>query len=63
MKSGASYFVQAHNQTNKKVHPTEADKMITQAIVLASAPLDIQIYDHLIVTNAEIFSFGEAGLL
>jgi len=63
MRYGASHLVLAHNHPNGNVNPTDQDKNITRAIILAGSPLDISVYDHLIVSLDEAFSFREAGLI
>ena len=65
MRHGAAHLLLAHNHPNGDFTSTEQDKTLTRAIILAGAPLDIHVYDHLhlIVTADEVFSFREAGLL
>ncbi len=57
-------LVFAHNHPNGDVQPSEQDKTLTRALVLAGATLQIKVYDHLIVSpDDDVFSFREAGLL
>lgn len=63
LKKGAAVLVIAHNHTNGNVSPSEQDKSITRALVLAAETLQIKIHDHLIVSMNEVFSFRKAGLL
>ena len=63
LKHGASAILLAHNHPNGNVTPSEQDKMLTRAIVLAAEPLSLQVADHVIVSPDEVFSFREAGLL
>ncbi len=63
MRHGASHVVLAHNHPNDEVEPSHNDKVLTEAIVLAGAPLDIHVLDHLIVSPEKLFSFREAGML
>lgn len=63
MRHGASRLVLAHNHPNGDVQPSEQDKTLTRAIVLAGAPLDIEVFDHFIVSANDVFSFRKAGLL
>ena len=53
----------AHNHPNGNVEPSEHDKVLTRAIVLAAETINLQVVDHLIVSPEEIFSFRKAGLL
>ncbi len=63
LKRGAAALVLAHNHPNGRAVPTEHDKILTRAIVLAAEALHLKIVDHLIVTAEETFSFRKEGLL
>lgn len=63
LKKGSSVLVLAHNHTNGNINPSEQDKNITRAIVLAAETLQIKIHDHLIISRDEVFSFRKTGLL
>jgi DNA repair protein RadC len=63
LKRGAAALVLAHNHPNGRVEPSEHDKLLTRAIVLAAEPVHLKIVDHLIVSIEDTFSFRKAGLL
>ena len=63
LSRGASALVLAHNHPNRIVEPSEQDKALTRALVLATETVDIRVLDHLIVSTDETFSFRQAGLL
>ena len=63
LKRGAATIVLAHNHPNGKVAPSEHDKTLTRAIVLAGATVNLRVLDHLIVSAEEVFSFRKEGLL
>lgn len=63
LRRGAAAIVLAHNHPNGRVEPSEADKLTTQAIVLAAETIRLRVVDHLIVSPDEVFSFRQAGLL
>lgn len=63
LKRGAYAVVLAHNHPNGLVEPSEQDKTLTRAIVLASEAVGLKVLDHLIVSADEVFSFRKAGLL
>ena len=63
LKRQAAALVLAHNHPNGNVQPTEHDKIVTRAIVLAAETIRLRIVDHLIVSSKETFSFRKAGLL
>jgi DNA repair protein RadC len=63
LRREAAAVVLAHNHTNGRVQPSEEDKTITRAIVLAAETVQLKVVDHLIVTADDVFSFRKAGLL
>jgi DNA repair protein RadC len=63
LRRGAFGIVLAHNHPNGVVLPTEQDKALTRAIVLAADTVNVRVVDHLIVSAHESFSFRKAGLL
>ncbi|MCZ0944781.1 MAG: hypothetical protein OXJ53_17155, partial [Gammaproteobacteria bacterium] len=63
LRRGAAAVVLAHNHPNGAVEPSEQDKLVTRAIVLAADTVCISVLDHLIVARDAVFSFREAGLL
>lgn len=50
LRRGAAALVLAHNHPNGHVVPSERDKVLTRAIVLAAETVDMKIIDHLIVS-------------
>jgi DNA repair protein RadC len=63
LKRGAFGVVLAHNHPNGAVTPSEHDKVLTRAIVLAAESVSIRVVDHLVISVDETFSFRKAGLL
>jgi len=63
LKRGAAAIVLAHNHPNGRVSPSEHDKTITRAIVLAAETVSLRVVDHLIVSADAVFSFRKEGLL
>lgn len=63
LRRGAAALVLAHNHPNGDVQPSEQDKLLTRALVLAAETVQLKIVDHLIVSTADAFSFRKAGLL
>ncbi len=63
LKKKASILVFAHNHPDGHVAPSDHDKTLTRALILAAKTLNITIYDHLIVSRDEVFSFRAGGLL
>lgn len=56
-------LVLAHNHPNRLATPSEQDKLITRAVVLAGEAVGVRVIDHLIVSADTAFSFRKAGLL
>lgn len=63
IRRSAAALVFAHNHPNGDVQPSEQDKTLTRALVLAASTLQIKVFDHLIVSQDHAFSFREGGLL
>ena len=63
LRKGAAALVLAHNHPNGNVQPSEQDKFLTRALVLAAEAVQVKIVDHLIVSADEVFSFRKAGIL
>jgi DNA repair protein RadC len=63
LRRGAAAIVLAHNHPNGDVKPSEQDKLLTRALVMAAETVQLRIVDHLIVSPDESFSFKKAGLL
>lgn len=63
LKRNAAALVFAHNHPNGDVQPTEQDKVLTRALVLAATTVSIKVHDHLIVSADHVFSFRKEGLL
>jgi DNA repair protein RadC len=63
LKRKAAGLVLAHNHPNGQVQPTEQDRLLTRALVLAATTVQIKVHDHLIVSTDEVFSFRKEGLL
>ena len=63
LKRGAAAVVLAHNHPNANLSPSEHDKVLTRAIVLAAETVNLKVVDHLIVSAEDTFSCRKAGLL
>ena len=63
LRREAAAIVLAHNHPNGRLQPSEHDKLITRAIVLAAETVGLRVVDHLIVAAQDTFSFRQEGLL
>jgi len=59
----ATSIVISHNHPSGNLQPSKADKDITEKIKNAAGYLDIQVLDHIIVSDDGYFSFADEGLL
>ncbi len=57
----ATSLILCHNHPSGNLNPSKADEMITQKIKQAAALLDIQVMDHIIVSDEGYFSFADEG--
>ncbi|MDE6499648.1 MAG: JAB domain-containing protein, partial [Rikenella sp.] len=56
-------IVLVHNHPSGGVAPSEQDILNTNKIQLAATYFDMRLLDHVIIAEAESFSFAEQGLL
>ncbi len=59
----ASGIIVCHNHPSGNLNPSEADSKITQKIKEAGNLMDIQLLDHLIISDKDYYSFADNGIL
>jgi DNA repair protein RadC len=59
----AVHMVLCHNHPSGNLTPSRADEEITHKLKNAAALLDIQVLDHIIVSQQGYFSFADEGLM
>jgi len=59
----ASGIIVCHNHPSGNLNPSESDTRITQKIKEAGSLMDIQLLDHLIISDKDYYSFADNGLL
>jgi len=59
----ASGITLCHNHPSGNINPSEADIQITNKIKESCQLLDIQLHDHLIISDKDYYSFADNGLL
>lgn len=59
----ASSLILCHNHPSGNLKASEADQKITEKLKEAARLMDIQVLDHLIVTDNAYFSFADEGIL
>lgn len=60
---GCHTIVLIHNHPSGKVFPSQNDYITTLTVAEGAQLLQMRLYDHLIVTETDYFSFREAGIL
>lgn len=53
----------AHNHPSGVPEPSNADRMLTDALKQALALIDVRVLDHFVVAGTSILSFAERGLI
>jgi DNA repair protein RadC len=59
----ASGIIVCHNHPSGNLNPSESDSKITQKIKDAGNLMDIQLLDHLIISDKDFYSFADNGLI
>jgi DNA repair protein RadC len=63
LELGAAAVLLAHNHPSGAAEPSRADEYLTQTLNKALALIDVRVLDHLVVSQSEVVSFAERGLL
>lgn len=61
LQHNAHAVVLGHNHPFGEAHPSRADLNITQQVKQALKTIDIQLIDHIIIAQGEIYAFSEHG--
>jgi DNA repair protein RadC len=59
----ASGIILAHNHPSGNVRPSEADIQMTKKVNEAAKLMDMQVLDHIILTEESYFSFADEGII
>lgn len=59
----ASGILMAHNHPSGNLTPSESDTKITQKLKAAGVIMDIQLLDHIILTEKDYYSFADNGII
>lgn len=63
LETRATGIVLAHNHPSGVVEPSPADMHLTKSLQKFGLMIDLQILDHLIITDNNYFSFADEGIL
>lgn len=61
LQAKATTLILSHNHPSGALHPSNADKQLTDKIIEAAEYLDIRVLDHLIVSDEGYYSFLDNG--
>ena len=63
LEHDAVSIILSHNHPSGSLKPSKQDELLTNKIKQAALLMDIQVLDHIIVSEAGYFSFADEGLL
>ncbi len=63
LEFAATGLILCHNHPSGKLMPSQSDKNLTKKIIEGGKVMDIQVLDHLIVTEKSYFSFADEGVM
>ncbi|UCE95067.1 MAG: DNA repair protein RadC [Flavobacteriaceae bacterium] len=63
LEFGATSIILCHNHPSGNLRPSKADVNLTRKVKNGGGILDIQILDHIIITERSYFSFADEGKL
>jgi DNA repair protein RadC len=64
LKCGASGMIVSHNHPSGNTNPSDSDVRLTRKIKESGTIMDIQLLDHLILTESgDYYSFADEGML
>ncbi len=63
LEENATSLILCHNHPSGNLKPSKADEELTHKIVQAACYFDIQILDHIIVSDEGYFSFADDGIM
>lgn len=61
LKTASTAMIIAHNHPSGNLNPSVADEVITKKLKDAAALLDVNLLDHLIVSDKGFYSFADEG--
>lgn len=63
LKCLASSIILVHNHPSGNINPSEQDRELTKKIKSACKFLEIQLFDHIIITRHDYYSFADNGYI
>tara|TARA_B100000315_G_C14590687_1_gene595578 strand:- start:5341 stop:6072 length:732 start_codon:yes stop_codon:yes gene_type:complete len=56
-------LIVAHNHPSGDIEPSDADKLLTRDMVIASSAMELRVFDHIVIGENQYFSFADKGLI
>lgn len=63
LNTNSTGIILSHNHPSGNLNPSKEDLEITKKVKTALSTLDIQLFDHVIVTDEKYYSFADDGIL
>ncbi len=63
LMANACSMIMAHNHPSGNIQPSEADSKLTKKLREAGSFLDIDVLDHLILTQEGYYSYADQGMI
>lgn len=63
IKSNACSVIIAHNHPSGNLNPSDQDRKLTKAVKDSLRLVDIDLLDHIIITDESFYSFADNGIL
>ncbi len=63
LQKRALSIILVHNHPGGELNPSENDKDITDRLIQVGIIVETQVFDHLIITEKDYYSFADSGLL
>lgn len=63
LKGNASGIILTHNHPSGSIRPSEADIKLTKRLVECGKLLDINVWDHIILSENSYYSFADDGMI
>src|SRR5882757_7668620 len=56
-------LIMVHNHSSGEMKPSNADKLITDRMIKVGEIINVDVIDHIIISEKEHFSFADAGII
>lgn len=63
LKTAAVGIILSHNHPSGNLKPSRADELLTDRIKNVAQLIDVQLLDHIIISEASYYSFADSGLI